>query len=110
MIIFRLENRDIAWRHKDLLQIGKSVKIGFVSSTTKSPDFAEENKNYILEGEITGIDTNFTGKSQAPIIVRGYDASHRLHRGKHNRSFQNMSDSDIVKKNRRRSKHKNWKN
>ena len=95
---FPARKQDIAWRHKDLLQIGKSVKIGFVSSTTKSPDFAEENKNYILEGEITGIDTNFTGKSQAPIIVRGYDASHRLHRGKHNRSFQNMSDSDIVKK------------
>ncbi|MEO1373919.1 MAG: VgrG-related protein, partial [Cyanobacteria bacterium J06635_10] len=49
-------------------------------------------------GEITAIDTNFTGKSQAPVIVRGYDVSHRLHRGRHNRSFQNMTDSDIVKK------------
>ncbi|NJO65295.1 MAG: VgrG-related protein, partial [Richelia sp. RM2_1_2] len=42
--------------------------------------------------------TNFTGKSQAPVIIRGYDVSHRLYRGKHNRSFQNMTDSDIVKK------------
>ncbi len=91
-------NQDEIWRYKDLLQIGKPVKIGFTASTTESPDFGEEHPNYILEGEITAIDTNFTGKSQAPVIVRGYDVSHRLHRGKHNRSFQNMTDSDIVKK------------
>ncbi len=90
--------QDKTWRHKDLLQIGKPVKIGFISSTTQSPDFEKENKGYVLEGEITAIDTNFTAKSQAPIIVRGYDVSHRLHRGRHNRSFQNMTDSDIVKK------------
>ncbi len=91
-------NQDEIWRYKDLLQIGKTVKIGFIASTTQSPDFEDEHPNYILEGEITAIDTNFTGKSQAPVIVRGYDVSHRLHRGKHNRSFQNMTDSDIVKK------------
>jgi phage protein D len=91
-------NQDEIWRYKDLLQIGKTVKIGFIASTTESPDFGDEHPNYILEGEITAIDTNFTGKSQAPVIVRGYDVSHRLHRGKHNCSFQNMTDSDIVKK------------
>ncbi|NJM22529.1 MAG: VgrG-related protein [Richelia sp. RM1_1_1] len=91
-------NQDKIWRYKDLLQIGKLVKIGFSSSTTESPDFEDENKSYVLEGEITTIETNFTGKSQAPVIIRGYDVSHRLYRGKHNRSFQNMTDSDIVKK------------
>ncbi len=91
-------NQDEIWRYKDLLQIGKPVKIGFIASTSESPDFDDEHPKYILEGEITAIDTNFTGKSQAPVIVRGYDVSHRLHRGRHNRSFQNMTDSDIVKK------------
>ena len=90
-------NEDKPWRHKNLLQIGKSIKIGFTSSTTESPDFDDENPGQILEGEITAIETNFTNKSQAPIIVRGYDYSHRLHRGRYNRSFVNKTDSDIVR-------------
>ncbi|KYC42250.1 type IV secretion protein Rhs [Scytonema hofmannii PCC 7110] len=90
-------NEDKPWRHKNLLQIGKSVKIGFNSSTTESPDFVDENPGQILEGEITAIETNFTNKSQAHFIVRGYDYSHRLHRGRYNRSFVNKTDSDIVK-------------
>lgn len=91
-------NQDKAWRYKSVLEIGKPVKIGFSSSTTESQDYSEERKNYILEGEITAIETHFNEKSQAPVIVRGYDVSHRLHRGRYNRSFQNMTDSDIVKK------------
>ncbi len=89
---------DERWRYKDILQIGKPVRIGFISSTTESKSFSKEDQDQIIEGEITAIDTHFTDKSQAPIIVQGYDVSHRLHRGRHNRSFQNMTDSDIVKK------------
>lgn len=91
-------SQDQRWRHQDLLQIGKPIKIGFSSSTTQAQDYSQDNSNYVLEGEITAIETHFSEKSQAPIIVRGYDASHRLHRGCYNRSFQNMTDSDIVKK------------
>lgn len=91
-------SQDQNWRYQDLLQIGKSVKIGFTSSTTESKDYSQNNKNSVIEGEITGIETFFSEKSQAPVIVRGYDVGHRLHRGLYNRSFQNMTDSDIVKK------------
>jgi phage protein D len=86
------------WKHKDLLQIGKPVTVGFISSTTRASDFDEENKGDLVKGEITAIDVHFTEKTQAPIIIRGYDFSHRLHRGQYNRSFQNMTDTDIVKK------------
>lgn len=86
------------WRYKDLLQIGKTIKIGFKSSTTSAKDFDDELKGQIIEGEITAIETYFSEKSQAPVIVRGYDTCHRLHRGQHNRSFQNMTDRDIVVK------------
>ena len=95
---FSGRNEDKPWRYQDLLQIGKPVKIGFTSSTTESPDFDDDNPGQILEGEITAIETHFTNKSQAPIIIRGYDYSHRLHRGRYNRSFQNITDSDIVQK------------
>ncbi|WP_055074141.1 VgrG-related protein [Pseudanabaena sp. 'Roaring Creek'] len=90
-------NLEPAWKHQSLFEIGKKIKIGFTSSTTEDADFAQEETEYILEGEITAIETEFNEKSQAPMIIRGYDISHRLHRGRYNRSFQNVSDSDLVK-------------
>ena len=86
------------WQHEDLFAIGKSIKVGFESSASASPEFEEQYEGNVLTGEITAIETHFTAGAQAPIIVRGYDASHRMHRGRFNRSFQNMTDSDIVKK------------
>ena len=89
---------DEPWKHESLMQIGKAVTLGFEPSTTESPGFGQGEKGTVLQGEITAIETYFTETTQAPIIVRGMDISHRLHRGLHNRSFQNMTDSDIVKK------------
>ncbi|MEO0755748.1 MAG: VgrG-related protein [Cyanobacteria bacterium J06648_16] len=85
------------WEHEDLFTIGTAIEIGFSASTTDDGDFDDENKGTVIKGEITAIETHFTSQSQAPIIVRGYDESHRLHRGRHSRSFQNKKDSDIVK-------------
>lgn len=84
------------WQYDSILQIGKAIKIGFRASTTD--EFPEEKLDAILEGEITAIETHFTRQTQAPIVIRGYDLSHRLHRGRHNRSFQDISDRDLVKK------------
>lgn len=81
-----------------LFSIGKTIEIGFTSSTTDSTEFEEAETGTVFKGEITGIETHFTAGAQAPVIIRGYDASHRLHRGRYNRSFQNMTDTDIVKK------------
>ncbi len=91
-------SQDQTWKHASLFEIGKSIKIGFTSSTSQAREFAEGKKDYILEGEITGMEYHFTSDSQAPMIIRGYDVSHRLTRGRYNRSFQNMTDTDIVKK------------
>jgi len=89
---------DEMWQHESLFEIGKTVKIGFESSATAAPEFEEQYEGDVLTGEITAIETHFTAGSQAPVIIRGYDASHRMHRGRFNRSFQNMTDSDIVEK------------
>ncbi|MGL4498869.1 MAG: VgrG-related protein, partial [Planktothrix sp.] len=84
------------WKYDSLIQIGTVVKLGFISSTTsESPT---PYKSYLIEGEITGIETHFTSHTQAPIVVRGYDVAHRLHRGRYIRSFQDFTDTDIVKK------------
>jgi len=97
------------WRHEKLFEIGKKVKLGFVSSTTQDRNFKDEFKDFLIEGEITAIEVHFNDKSEAPIIVRGYDISHRLHRGRHNRSFLNQTDSDIVKKIAKEANLKNGK-
>ncbi|MEQ8464592.1 VgrG-related protein [Coleofasciculus sp. E1-EBD-02] len=91
-------SEDQTWRHAGLFEIGKTIKIGFGSSTTEAREFEEEERNYILEGEITAMECHFTRDSEAPMIIRGYDISHRLWRGRYNRSFQNMTDTDIVNK------------
>ncbi|MEH1828096.1 MAG: VgrG-related protein [Nostoc sp.] len=91
----RPENK--AWRHEPLFKIGKKVKLGFTSSTTLDNNFQDEVEKILIEGEITGMEVHFNEKSEADIIVRGYDISHRLHRGRYNRSFLNETDSDIVK-------------
>ena len=92
------------WKHQDLLTMGKKIKIGLLSSlesgneSDDQSDSGDDQEHYLIDGEITAIETHFSDRTQAPIIIRGYDISHRLHRGRHNRSFQNMTDSDIVKK------------
>ncbi|MBW4518349.1 MAG: VgrG-related protein [Scytolyngbya sp. HA4215-MV1] len=88
--------RNEEWEHAALFEIGKSIRIGFTNSATEANEFDEQEKKWLLSGEITAIETHFTSGSQAPMIIRGYDSSHRLHRGSHNRSFQNMTDTDIV--------------
>jgi phage protein D len=85
------------WRHEKLFKIGTQVKIGFVSSTTQDSNFQDKLDQNLIEGEVTGIEAHFNEKTEAPIIIRGYDISHRLHRGRYNRSFLQQTDSDIVR-------------
>ena len=88
-----------AWLENKTLTIGKWIKFGFRTATTEAQEFqTEKSVDCILEGEITAIEAHFTEGADAPIMIRGYDASHRLHRGRYNRSFVNMTDSDIVRK------------
>jgi phage protein D len=91
-------DQDQPWQHESLFAIGQSIKISFTSSTTEAQEFEEAEQGSVIDGEITAMETHFTSGSQAPIIIRGYDVSHRLHRGRYNRSFQNTTDSDIIKK------------
>ncbi|MBL1176267.1 VgrG-related protein [Pantanalinema sp. GBBB05] len=85
------------WLYDTTLTIGTSIEIALKASTTEDTAFQEVKDNTLIKGEITAIEAHFTPNSQAPIIIRGYDESHRLHRGRYNRSFQNKKDSDIVK-------------
>jgi phage protein D/phage baseplate assembly protein gpV len=87
------------WKNEKYFNIGDRISIGFASSTTEDPEFrTSEKEQRLVEGEITGIEVKFAKTSRAHLVVRGYDASHRLHRGRFNRSFLNSTDSDIVRR------------
>lgn len=87
------------WKNEKYFNIGDPISIGFVSSTTEDPEFRlSEKEQQLIEGEITGIEVKFSNTSEAHLVVRGYDVSHRLHRGRFNRSFLNSTDSDIVRR------------
>ncbi len=90
-------SQDEPWRHEHFFEIGKKLRLGFGASTTEAAAFKQEAEEYLIEGEITAIEVHFTKQSEAPIVVRGYDISHRLHRGRYNRSFLNKTDGDIVR-------------
>lgn len=89
---------DRPWQHEHLFEFGKGIRIGFSPSTSEDAKSQTDTVSYVVEGEITAIESHFNTESQAPLIIRGYDVSHRLHRGRYTRSFQNMKDSDIVHK------------
>jgi len=88
---------DKPWHDEHYFKIGDKLNLGFNSSTTDAPEYRKDERSYLINGEVTAIEINFTNKSEAHIVVRGYDLSHRLHRGRYNRSFLNQTDSDIVK-------------
>jgi uncharacterized protein involved in type VI secretion and phage assembly len=50
----------------------------------------------LIKGEVTGFEAEY-GASRLRTILRGYDLSHRLHRGRNTKTYKNMTDSDIVK-------------
>jgi phage protein D/phage baseplate assembly protein gpV len=87
------------WHAHKALKPGTVIKLGFSSASADATTFktAVINKN-MFEGEITGVDVRYGHAHAANIVVKGYDLSHRLHMGRYNRSFLNMTDSDIAKK------------
>ncbi|NER84414.1 MAG: phage late control D family protein, partial [Leptolyngbya sp. SIO1D8] len=91
--------QDDPWQRQKQFHIGQKLSIGFTPSLQETEEEAQdEDQTELIQGEITALETQFSEQTQAPIIIKGYDVSHRLHRGLHNRSFQNMTDSDVVAK------------
>jgi phage protein D len=77
---------------KDYLSTGKEVEISYK---------VNGKSQVIVVGEVTsfGLELDSAMPGRPPTaVVRGYDRSHRLHRGRHTRTFLQVSYSDVVKK------------
>ncbi len=91
MFVIHFNDPDFSWIDSTLLEIGKPAEISAQAS-------GESSATLLMKGEIVAIEPELTEGAGATIAVRGYDKSHRLHRGKKSRVFQQSTDSDIVSK------------
>lgn len=95
MVTVTLHDDELKWVDDTMLDIGKPIE---VSAEAASQGGRSGATGVIFKGEITALEPDFSTAGRSVLLVRGYDRAHRLHRGRHSRSFLNMTDSDIVKK------------
>src|SRR5438477_939562 len=50
----------------------------------------------MIKGEVTGFEAEYDA-TRLRTILRGYDLSHRLHRGRQTQTYKNVTDSDIAR-------------
>jgi phage protein D/phage baseplate assembly protein gpV len=89
MFTMQLRDPKLEWIDSDTLGIGKEVEISARG---------ESGRAKLMVGEITACETNFKHGVGATMVVRGYDQSHRLNRGRQAKSFVQVTDSDIATK------------
>ena len=75
---------------KTAAKIGSKVKISMTVSTAPAPVV-------LMEGEITALEAEFDAVGTFTVL-RGYDAAHRLFRGRRTEAYTQMTASDIALK------------
>lgn len=56
----------------------------------------EQAAKPLITGEVTAIEAEYDALG-GRAVVRGYDPSHRFHRGRHTETWRNVTDSDIAR-------------
>jgi phage protein D len=86
LLTFRDVANDVVKRSH--LKIGSKLKIS-------SPPPSSGSAELLIEGEVTALEATYDAAGSRA-VVRGYDGSHRLHRGRITQTYQNVKDSDIA--------------
>ncbi|MEX0782776.1 MAG: VgrG-related protein [Dehalococcoidia bacterium] len=91
MFVIEVHDEGFRWIEHSLVKIGQLVDVSVRSSEEEQrPPVA------LLSGEIVAIEASYPESGVPTLTLRGYDLSHRLHRGRKVRSFLQMTDSDIA--------------
>ncbi|MFN2471966.1 MAG: VgrG-related protein [Gaiellaceae bacterium] len=72
------------------LTIGAKVQIA-------AARLGDEPSDMLITGEVTSLEAEFDGIGSRA-VVRGYDQSHRLHRGRRTETYRDVSDSELAKR------------
>jgi phage protein D/phage baseplate assembly protein gpV len=94
MFTIQLHDPTYQWVDNTLLDIGKEVEISV--ETEYGSVWPSAISGVIFKGEITALEPRFSVTGATKMVVRGYDKSHRLHRGNKTRTFLQQKDSDLV--------------
>ena len=87
LIVFNDRQRDIL--DKARIKVGSKVRI-------KGTALGSQQAELLISGEVTSLGADYqSGDSR--VVVRGYDPSHRLHRGRQSATYLNQKDSDIAR-------------
>ncbi len=95
MFTLLFHDRDMEWVDDPRLGVGKEVEIWGQSATQSR---RSSTRSLLFKGEITTIEPDFSRGGRPTLLLRGYDRSHRMHRGQKRRSFLQTTDSDIALK------------
>src|SRR6266851_9216315 len=97
MLVVEIYDEDLKWVDDADIDLGKTVEVTFAEQA--DPDEVSGPATKVLfQGEITAIEPRFMKNGVATLLVRAYDKSHRLHRGKQSRTFLDVTDSEVVSK------------
>jgi phage protein D len=86
-----LHDPKLKWIDDATIAPGKSIEIRAVATPEKS------HPRPVFDGEFVEVEPDF-GQGTHHLTVRAFDRLHRLSRGRVVRSFQNITDSDVVQK------------
>lgn len=95
MFTLRIHDPFLEWVDSELLSVGSQIEI---KATAAAPGNQSAATDDLLKGEITAMEPVFDRDGEPTLLVRGYDRSHRLHRGKISRSFLNSTDGEIAQR------------
>lgn len=87
----RLHDAGFHWLDEDTFKPGTEIEVFGGDEGTAA-------LKSIFYGEVTALEMDLAAHGVPTLSVRCYDRSHRLQRGCHNRSFVQMTDTDIVRK------------
>ena len=91
MFVIQLHDDALQWVDKGPFALGAEVEISALAP--------EDDRSVVLmKGEITSVEPDFEEGTRATLLVRGFDRSHRLHRGTHTQAYLQMTDSDIAQR------------
>lgn len=85
MFSLHIYDDTLKWVDDSRFDVGKPVEVSYDGTT-------------IFQGELTNLEPDFDETGRATFLIRGYDKSHRLHRGRKSRTFTKQRDSAIAQK------------
>jgi uncharacterized protein involved in type VI secretion and phage assembly len=87
MFALRFNDPELTLIESEIFRLGSEIKLSALD--------ASGQRQPLLVGEITALEP-LLEQQNLVLVVRGYDRSHRLHRGRKTRTFLKQSDSDIA--------------